>query len=79
MSRSTSCPASNDSIVTLAPKFLAISPNRSPKFPILAQSTLSPGESVFVIAASSAPVPDAVSIYISLDVQNIFLRFSVFL
>ena len=59
-STSTASPAGNLSVVTSAPKISAICPNRSPKEPIVAQMTLSPGERVLTIAASIAPVPEEV-------------------
>ena len=57
---STALPKGNSNAVTSAPNASAICPNRLPNTPMVTFSTLSPGESVFTMAASIAPVPEAV-------------------
>ena len=56
--------------MTSAPNSSAISPKRSPNTPTHTFTTLSPGDSVFTIAASIAPVPDDVIMYRSFFVSN---------
>ena len=63
-------PQGNSSVTTSAPNTDAISPKRSPKEPAVAHITLSPGDRVLTIAASIAPVPDAVSTQTSFSVSN---------
>src|SRR5439155_1721855 len=54
---SAAWPHGTSSLVTSAPYVEAIFANRSPNEPMLTPRTLSPGESVLTIAASSPPVP----------------------
>ena len=64
------CPHSYCSGITSAPYASAIAANRSPNDPMLTESTLSPGDSVFTIADSSPPVPDVLRTSTSLLVSK---------
>ena len=74
---STAAPGSKLSILTSAPYRDAISPNLSPKYPMLVQSTRSPGDSVLTMAASIAPVPEEVRMKRSPSVLKTRLSLSV--